>query len=95
MAAADVPYFTLNNGRKMPGVGKGCVVCRVCAGRGADGTRVCARCWLGPEGGLEVVEEMTKNALKVGYRHIDTVRAVSTFFIVQSAQLHPLGGWIL
>lgn len=50
--AAPVPYFTLNNGVKMPGVGKGC--------------------WLGPEGGRDVAEEMCKNALKCGYRHLDT-----------------------
>ncbi|GJE89884.1 aldo/keto reductase [Phanerochaete sordida] len=50
--AAPVPYFTLNNGVKMPGVGKGC--------------------WLGPEGGLDIAEEMCRNALRVGYRHIDT-----------------------
>ncbi len=28
----------------------------------------CNRCWLGPEGGLDVVEEMCKNALKVANR---------------------------
>ncbi|KAI0686536.1 Aldo/keto reductase [Earliella scabrosa] len=29
-------------------------------------------CWLGPSGGGEVVEQMCKTALKMGYRHIDT-----------------------
>ncbi|TFK81028.1 Aldo/keto reductase [Polyporus arcularius HHB13444] len=29
-------------------------------------------CWLGPGGGGDVVEEMCKTALKLGYRHIDT-----------------------
>ncbi|EKM48873.1 uncharacterized protein PHACADRAFT_202295 [Phanerochaete carnosa HHB-10118-sp] len=42
----------MNNGAKMPGVGKGC--------------------WLGPGGGHDVAVEMCKNALKSGYRHIDT-----------------------
>ncbi|CAL1711153.1 unnamed protein product [Somion occarium] len=29
-------------------------------------------CWMGQPGGGEIVEEMCKNALKVGYRHFDT-----------------------
>lgn len=49
---ADVPYFTMNDGHKMPGVGMGC--------------------WLGLDGGPGITEEMCRNALKRGYRHIDT-----------------------
>ncbi|KAI0687942.1 Aldo/keto reductase [Cerioporus squamosus] len=29
-------------------------------------------CWLGPSGGGDVVEQMCKTALELGYRHIDT-----------------------
>ncbi|OSD05358.1 Aldo/keto reductase [Trametes coccinea BRFM310] len=50
--AADIPYFPMNNGAKMPAVGMGC--------------------WLGLNGGMDAAEEMCKNALKCGYRHIDT-----------------------
>ena len=60
--------FTLNNGVKIPGIGKGYVAwweCRL--------ERLLIfhsfRCWLGPEGGLDVAEEMCKNALKVIFQH--------------------------
>ncbi|KIP05273.1 hypothetical protein PHLGIDRAFT_119988 [Phlebiopsis gigantea 11061_1 CR5-6] len=49
---AVVPYFTLNNGVRMPGVGAGC--------------------WLGVDGDRGVTKEMCLNALKCGYRHLDT-----------------------
>ncbi|OBZ69929.1 Glycerol 2-dehydrogenase (NADP(+)) [Grifola frondosa] len=52
MAAAPIPYFTLNDGHKMPSVGMGC--------------------WMGTPGGGETVENMCKNALNCGYRHLDT-----------------------
>ncbi|KAI0696587.1 Aldo/keto reductase [Cytidiella melzeri] len=29
-------------------------------------------CWLGADGGLDQVEEMCRNAIKYGYRHLDT-----------------------
>ncbi|KAF9807466.1 hypothetical protein IEO21_08214 [Rhodonia placenta] len=50
--AAPIPYFTFNNGIKVPSVGMGC--------------------WMGTPGGGETVELMCKNALKCGYRHLDT-----------------------
>ncbi|GBE80940.1 Aldo/keto reductase [Sparassis latifolia] len=49
---ANIPYFTFNNGVKVPSVGMGC--------------------WMGTPGGGETVELMCKNALKLGYRHLDT-----------------------
>ncbi|PSS06487.1 hypothetical protein PHLCEN_2v3716 [Hermanssonia centrifuga] len=49
----DIPFFSLNNGIKIPSVGMGC--------------------WLGGDGGLDVVGQMCENALKCGYRHLDTV----------------------
>ncbi|KAJ3489523.1 hypothetical protein NLI96_g2062 [Meripilus lineatus] len=52
MSAANIPYFTFNNGIKVPSVGMGC--------------------WMGQPGGGEEAEEMCANALKMGYRHIDT-----------------------
>ncbi|KAJ3558551.1 hypothetical protein NM688_g859 [Phlebia brevispora] len=64
-AAANVPYFTLNNSFKMPSIGMGC--------------------WLGPDGGLDVVEDMCKNALKCGYRHIDTAAGYANEALVGKA----------
>ncbi|KAI0782993.1 Aldo/keto reductase [Abortiporus biennis] len=52
--ATPVPYFSLNNGLKIPAIGMGC--------------------WMGDVGGGPAVEEMCANALKNGYRHLDTVR---------------------
>ncbi|KIP05271.1 hypothetical protein PHLGIDRAFT_128998 [Phlebiopsis gigantea 11061_1 CR5-6] len=60
-----VPSFTLNNGVKIPGVGKGC--------------------WLGPDGGKDVALTMCKNALQVGYRHIDTAAGYANEELVGQA----------
>ena len=62
--ASDVPYFILNDGHKMPGIGKGYVpfylgylIPRFLNTR--------TRCWFGPGGGRDVAEEICRIALKV------------------------------
>jgi len=62
---ADIPYFTLNNGTKIPSVGMGC--------------------WLGPDGGLDTIEKMVTDAIKNGYRHLDTAVGYSNEELVGKA----------
>jgi len=50
--AANIPYFTFNNGQKIPSIGMGC--------------------WMGKVGGGQAVEDMCRDALENGYRHLDT-----------------------
>ncbi|KAL4244980.1 NADP-dependent oxidoreductase domain superfamily protein [Abortiporus biennis] len=51
-SAAKIPYFTFNNGQKVPSIGLGC--------------------WMGQIGGGQAVEDMVRDALRNGYRHLDT-----------------------
>ena len=63
MAPKDIPYFTLNNGIKIPSVGMGYVYFFTTA-IVIFFTRVC-RCWMGEPGGGEKAEQMCRDALKV------------------------------
>lgn len=64
-AAADIPVFTLNNGKKMPSVGIGSVGF-LCSYGTLTNSQIVS-CWFGQPGGGEAAENMIKNALKVRY----------------------------
>jgi hypothetical protein len=55
---ADIPYFTLNTGAKIPSVGIGCVLERVRDEFKIMNTEDTRRCWMGSPGGAARVRDM-------------------------------------
>ena len=71
MTILEIPSWTLNNGHVMPGIGMG--YCSIFYLK-RDSSPSCS-CWMGSPGGAEEAARTTELALKLGYRHIDTVRS--------------------
>jgi hypothetical protein len=71
MTVLEIPSRTLNDGHAMPGIGMG-----YCSSfhRECDSPPTYS-CWMGSPGGAEEATRTTELALKLGYRHIDTVRS--------------------
>lgn len=72
MHQVKVPQFRLNTGQHIPAVGIGYgSLSNLLLFLNSHG-----RCWMGRVGEGEHVVQMVKDALELGYRHIDTVRGI-------------------
>jgi len=67
---SDVLRFRLNNGQDIPSVGIGSETLN----SWQPYLNRWNRCWMGRVGEGEHVVQMVKDALELGYRHVDTVR---------------------